>query len=260
MRNRTAWIVIGVWFAWSGQAHAQAGPGLAATASAQQAGTSRTAAASRRDPGRAGAFDLSFSVLWLGSSSLGSSDANLISNNASGSPYRLFSASGNLASAVGVEGRAGYHLTRMFAVEGGLTYSRPDVTFSIANDAEGAAGFTATGETISQFFVDASLVVSPIPGGAAGGKLRPFVEFGAGYLRELHGQTGATAGYVTAESGQVYHAGGGARYYFHTRPSGALRAVGLRFDARYYFRNGGFSFDGSHANTFTAGAGLVLNF
>ena len=109
----------------------------------------------------------------------------------------------------------------MFAIEGGVTYSRPGVSVTIANDAEGAAGFTMTGETVSQFFVDASFVVYPSPRGAAGGRLRPFVEFGAGYLRELHGQTGAMSGYYAKDTGQVYHVGGGARYFFHSRAARA---------------------------------------
>ena len=39
-----------------------------------------------------------------------------------------------------------------------------------------------------------------------------------------------------------------------------MKGYGLRVDARYYFRDGGFSFDGSNVNTFTAGAGLVMAF
>jgi len=262
VRIKTACIVLATWFAWSAPARAQGGPEAApATGEAAigQAGTVRKTA-SPRDPGRGGAFELSVSALWLASSSLGSSTANLLSNSTSGSPYRLFTANATLDSTAGFEGRAGYHVTRMFAVEGGVTYSRPGVSFTVTNDAEGAAGFSSIGETLSQFFVDASLVVYPMRRGAMGGKLRPFVECGAGYLRELHGQTSATSTYSSVETGQVYHVGGGARYYFQIRPSGFVKAVGLRFDGRYYFRNGGFTFDGSNAKTFGAGAGLVVGF
>jgi hypothetical protein len=245
--NRAAWILAVAWLSGIGHAGAQDVPRAAP-------------AASPRDPLRAGAFEVSASALWLASSSLGSSDANLVSNNTSGSDYRLFSASGNFQDAAGVEARAGYHVTRMFAVEGGVTYSRPAISVTVSNDVEGAAGFTATGETASQFFVDAALVVYPMRRGIANGRVQPFVDLGAGYLRELHGQTGATSGYAALQTGQVYHVGGGARYYFRTRRSGVVRAYGLRFDGRYYVRNGGFSFDGSHARTFTAGAGIVVGF
>lgn len=253
MRTRAVGMLALSWLGW-------VGPALAQGVQPAVAVPPTPPAAERRDPGRTGAFDLSASVLWLAPSSLGSSDANLIANNTQGSNYRLFTASGDFQSAVGFEGRAGYHLTRMLAVEGGLTYSRPSVRVTIANDAEGAPGSTMDGETVSQFFLDASLVVYPMRRGPAGGRLRPFIEVGAGYLRELHGQSGATSGYFVKETGQVYHVGGGARYFFHTRPSGFLKAYGLRVDGRYYVRHGGFTFDGSNAKTFTAGAGLVLGF
>ena len=42
--------------------------------------------------------------------------------------------------------------------------------------------------------------------------------------------------------------------------SGAVRAYGLRFDARYYIKNGGFSFDNGTTGTFAAGAGFVIAF
>jgi hypothetical protein len=256
--TRVAGFLAVVWLSGIGQALAQEAQGTAPRP--PQGATGRAAPASPRDPGRPGSFDLSVSALWLAPSSLGSSEADLIANDARGSAFRLFTASGDFDGAAGFEGRAGYHLTRMFAIEGGVTYSRPGLAVAIANDAEGAAGVSLPGETVSQFFLDAALVVYPVRRGAAGGRLRPFIEFGAGYLRELHGQTGATSGYLSKETGQVYHLGGGARYFFHTRPSGFLRAYGLRFDARYYLRNGGFSFDGSNVNTFAAGAGLVLGF
>jgi hypothetical protein len=246
--------VLGLACAWPAQAQDAQGT------QPRPQGATASAAASQRDPGRGGSFEASFSGLWLASASLGSTNANLTANDTRASDYRLFSATGGLGGAFGVEGRVGYHLTRMFAIEGGVTYSRPGVNVTIAHDAEGAAGFTMAGETESQFFADASFVVYPSRRGMAGGRLRPFIEFGAGYLSELHGQTGATSGYYAKETGQVYHLGGGARYVFNTRRSGFVKGYGLRVDARYYFRNGGFSFDGSTVSTFTAGAGLVMAF
>jgi hypothetical protein len=235
------------------------GPGSAgATAAAPQAAP--RPAAARREPGRPGSLDVSVSVLWLAPSSLGSREATLIANNQQGTDFRFFDTSGEFDGSAGFEARAGYHFTRQLAVEGGLTYARPGITVTISDDAENAPGATLSGDAISQFFIDATLVFYPLPRGAAKGRLRPFVVFGAGYLRELHGQSSATSGYYAEETGQVYHVGGGATYYFGLRPSGLLKGYGLRFDGRYYFRRGGFTFGGEGANTFTAGAGLVLAF
>lgn len=213
-----------------------------------------------REAGRPHSFELSASVLWLAPSSLGTRDAALTGNNTSGTPYAWFTADGDFESAAGVEARASYRLTRRLAIEGGVTFSRPAVTYTISNDTEGAAGFTESGETLSQLFVDASLVAFLSERGFAGGRLRPYVEAGGGFLRQLHGQDGALSEYYSSDTGQVFHVGGGARYSLRRTKSGVLTGYSLRFDARYYIRNGGFSFDSGLTNTFAAGAGLVVSF
>ena len=78
--------------------------------------------------------------------------------------------------------------------------------------------------------------------------------------QQLHGQTGVVSGYYVKQTGQVYHLGAGARYVLHAPRTGFVKAYSLRVDARYYLRNGGFSFDGSDAKTLTMGGGLVLSF
>jgi hypothetical protein len=213
-----------------------------------------------REAGRPHSFELSASVLWLAPSSLGTRNAALTGNNTSGTPYPWFAAEGDFESAAGVEARASYRLTRRIAIEGGVTFSRPAVTYTISNDTEGAAGFTESGETMSQLFVDASVVAFLSPRGFAGGRLLPYVEGGGGFLRQLHGQDGALSTYYSSDTGQVFHVGGGARYALRRTKSGVLTGCSLRFDARYYIRNGGFSFDGGRTNTFAAGAGLVVSF
>jgi hypothetical protein len=37
----------------------------------------------------------------------------------------------------------------------------------------------------------------------------------------------------------VFHAGGGVKYFFATRPRGFVRGIGLRADGRIYVRSGG---------------------
>jgi hypothetical protein len=246
-------VMVLVWFAPRAAAQAGGPP-------APKPAPGAKAPAKTREAGRPHSLELTASVLWLGPSSLGTRNANLTSNNAAGSPYPIFKASGDFGSAAGVEARASYRLTRMFAIEGGVTLSRPSINYTIANDVEGAAGFTAAGESVSQFFIDASVVAYLSQRGFAGGRLKPFVEAGAGFLQQLHGQTGVFSSYFSSDSGQVYHVGGGARYYFRQAKSGAVKAYGLRFDARYYIRSGGFSFDNSSTTTFAAGGGLVIAF
>jgi hypothetical protein len=213
-----------------------------------------------RDAGRPHSFEVTASVLWLGPSSLGTSAAHETANDGTSTPYTLFTATGDLTSAAGFEARLGYHVTRAIAVEGGVTYSRPSITFAIASDAEGAPGVTGTGETTTQLFLDASLVGYLSSLRFAGGKGRPFLEAGFGYLRQLHGQTGATSGYFASDTGQVYHVGGGVRYFFRPRGAGLVKGLGLRVDARVYFRHGGYSFDGSGGANSSLGGGAVVAF
>jgi len=250
--------------AWSGTPGAAQTTSPATTQTAAQAPAKPATPVRRpappREAGRPRSFELTASVLWFAPSSLGTRDANLTANNASGTPYRWFTATGDFEHAVGVEARVSCHLTRRLALEGGVTFSRPGVTYTISNDAESAAGFTDSGETMSQVFVDASLVVVLSRRGLAGGRLMPFVEAGGGFLRQLHGQEGALSDYYSSDSGQVFHAGGGARYSLGRPKSGAVTGYSLRFDARYYIRNGGFSFDGGPTGTFVAGGGLVVSF
>jgi hypothetical protein len=258
----TAWAALAViGLAWSGsQVAAQpAAEETAAQAPARPAPNAKRPAPPR-EAGRPHSLELTTSVLWFAPSSLGTRNANLTSNTTSGTPYRWFTASGDFENGVGVEARVSYRLTRRFAIEGGFTFSRPGVSYTIANDTEGAAGFTASGETVSQWFVDASLVAFLSQRGFAGGRLKPFVEAGGGFLRQLHGQDGAFSTYYSGDSGQVFHVGGGTRYSLRRTKSGAVTGYGLRFDARYYIRHGGFSFDGGNTATFVAGGGFVVSF
>ncbi len=264
MRARAAGALVAAALVLSGgQAAAQLTPGSAETQAAQSPAKSAPASkkpAPSREPGRPHSFELTASVLWFAPSSLGARDANMTSNTPSGSPYPLFTASGEFEGAAGVEVRTGYRLTKRLAIEGGATFSRPGITYTIANDVESTGPFTAPGETMSQLFVDASVVAYLSSRGLAGGRLQPFVEAGGGFLRQFHQEGGVLSGYYATDSGQVYHVGGGARYSLRRTKSGSVTGCGLRFDARYYIRNGGFSFDGGATGTFVAGGGLVIAF
>jgi hypothetical protein len=69
-----------------------------------------------------------------------------------------------------------------------------------------------------------------------GARMAPFVSGGAAFLRQLHEDR------TMAETGQIYYAGGGARYWLRGG-HGAGRAYGLRGDARMNFRRQGIDFE-----------------
>ncbi|MDP2388805.1 MAG: hypothetical protein Q8N52_00650, partial [Acidobacteriota bacterium] len=69
-----------------------------------------------------------------------------------------------------------------------------------------------------------------------GPRVRPLVVGGAGYLRQLHEER------TLVETGQVYYAGVGARYWIRGG-SGTARSLGLRGDLRANLRRGGIDFE-----------------
>jgi len=208
-----------------------------------------------REPGRAGSFEVSAQALWLGAASLGARNATLTPNQSgSGGRYTLFNSSGELAASPGFAATVGYHLTRTLAVEGEFSYARPPVRVTVSGDVENAEGVSFDGENLAQYVVEGSFVAHIRRLSFSRGRGRTFVSAGVGYRREVHD------GNLTIDTGQVYHAGGGLKYFFKPRARGFLRAFGIRAEARVLFGVGGFSFDGENTQTFSARGGAIVAF
>ncbi len=205
------------------------------------------------EPGRGGSLELSAGGALLTPQSLGTVTATMTSNNTTGSRYNYFSVNGTRSVAPAFHGTVGYNITSMFTVEGGLTISRGNVQASVSNDAEGAAGVTAA-EQMTQYFVDAALRVNLRHLAFAGGAGVPFVEGGAGYLRQMH------EGNFVRQTGQIYHFGGGITYMFSRRPASRLSGMGVRADARVYVPRSSYVFTASQQVFAGVGAALVLAF
>lgn len=216
----------------------------------RQPATTKTAVS--RVPDRPHSFDVSFNVLWVGPSSLGTTNATMTSNQGT-SPFSYFNADGRLASTAGIEARVAYAFTRIFSVEGGLAYRRPTVQWTTTNDFEGAPTTTAT-EKMSEYGFDAALLVH-LRGTAFGRQKRvvPFVLAGAGYLRQL--QQGGTL----ADTGQMFYFGGGLKYLMSRRP-GRMSGYGLRVDARVVYRRNGYTPLGGTPVSGVVGGGLFVTF
>ena len=159
----------------------------------------------------------------FGGLSLGERDASLRSNSATPTPFRLFATETRLDPAAGIDVRLGYQTTPRLTVEGALWFARPTLTSSLSADAEGAAAVEAT-TTLTEYVITGGalwkLSVNPRR------RWTPFVSGGGGVARHVHdGQT-------LIESGVDGYAGGGILYALKPR-------VGLRFDGRVHFLNGG---------------------
>ena len=188
----------------------------------------------------------------LGGAALGSRDANLRASRPTPQPFRLFTADSQFDRARMLHARASFALTRRFALEGGVTWGRPDMRTSITADAEGAPPTTST-ERVDQYLVDGGIVMM-LYRFRIGDRAVPFVSAGGGYLRQLH------EGQTVIEEGQVYHAGGGIKWLLLARDRGLVRATGVRADVRMNLLRGGISFGGSPRPQLAVSGGVFLGF
>lgn len=195
-----------------------------------------------RAQARAPRFEVSAGALFIGGYSAGSMDANLTTNQSGGSSSTLFSSESKVDAATGIEARFGVHLSRRFMVEGGVFTARPQLTTRVSGDIEGAPDARVS-ETLSVYVIDGAFVGAF---GAPESRVAPFVRIGAGYVRELHEDN------MLVETGQMFHAGGGATVWLNQR-----RTVGARFDARVIVISGGIDL-GEGSRTQGAAAGMVV--
>jgi len=174
-------------------------------------------------------------VMWLSGYDIGSATAELRGNGTGVTPpsFTLFTADSHFARATAPELRVGWSLTPRLALEGGVTLAHPRIGVGIAGDSE-AASQELLGEELEQYVFDAGLNWQlPIH---IGRRLAPFVTGGAGYLRQLHEDR------TFAETGRIYYAGGGARYWLRGG-HGGTRPVGLRGEFRMNMRRKGIDFE-----------------
>ncbi|MEW6322496.1 MAG: hypothetical protein AB1635_15585 [Acidobacteriota bacterium] len=198
---------------------------------------------------RARRLTASIGGLWLGGYDVGSRAATLRGPGSGPTPppFTLFTVDGAFAGAGGVEARLGVTLAPRWSVEVSGTYARPRLAADVGGDGEaGAVSFE--GERISQYTVEGSLVWDLGP--RLGARARPYLIGGGGYLRQLHEDR------VLVVTGQVYHGGGGVRYWLRGA-DGSRLAVGVRGEARIVARRRGIDFTGD-VRVYPTAHGLVF--
>lgn len=197
---------------------------------------------------RRGSWEVSGGALWSQGYDLGDRTATLTRNPGTGpSPFELFTAETRLDPAPAGHGRLGIYVARRVSLEGGIQYSRPLLTTTLSNDAEGAASITAS-ETVTRYVFTGSIVFHL--GSFAGGRATPFVLGGGGYVRELH------EGAELVETGQEVHAGAGVKFWFGT----GRRRAGVRGDVGVSLRERGITFTEARRTVPTAGVSLIYLF
>jgi hypothetical protein len=172
---------------------------------------------------------------WSGGYDIGRSSAQLRSNSpgATTPPFTLFNVASRIEPSPGGEVRVGVAITPRVSVEGGVLLTNRQLAFALSGDPESAAQ-QFEGETLHQYVFDGGLTWElPL---LRGGRARTFASGGAGYLRQLHQDR------TLVESGQIYYAGGGARYWLRGRPTSS-RSLGIRADVRINVRRRGIDFE-----------------
>lgn len=172
---------------------------------------------------------------WAGGYDVGVSAAELRTNapGSSPPPFTWFTVDSEMASSFGAQVRVGYTISRRVTVEGAAVVSRRRIAFDVTGDNETGAQ-SLDGESVHNYlFEGAAMWHVPV---AAYPRLVPFVSGGAGYLRQLHQDR------TLAETGQIYHAGGGVQYWLRGRRD-SVRSIGIRGDVRMNIRRNGIDFE-----------------
>lgn len=197
--------------------------------------TSAAAFAQQPPAVRAHRFTVGAGVVWSGAYDIGDATAQLRGNGpgASTSPVTLFATDSRVTSTASPELRVGFAMTRHIMLEFGVSVTQPHIGVAIGSDTE-APSQHLPGEKLEQYLFEGGATWQlPVRIGA---KLTPFIAGGATFLRQLHEDR------TLVETGQIYHAGGGARYFLRGG-HGVGRDVGLRGDARMNLRRNGIDFD-----------------
>jgi hypothetical protein len=207
--------------------------GAGREAAAQSMGQSSASGAGGAGGGR---LEISGGVGWTLGYDLGKASATLSGNGVpTGTPVTLFDADTRVDAGPRFEARIGWRLSRLFALEGGLAVTRTHLRADISNDVEQVPSLSATSR-FTEYAIEGGATLDVPALRFGGGRGRPFISGGAGYLRQLH--EGATL----VETGTIVFAGGGVRYVLRQSSSrnALIETFGLRGDARLDIRTGGF--------------------
>ena len=146
-------------------------------------------------------------IAWLGGYAIGDATAELRGNGtgATTPPFTLFTADSRIRRPPRRSCESVSLSRRSSRSKAARAFAHPRIGVSDCGDPEAAAQ-DLPGEELQQYVFDggADLAAADRPGRAAGARS---CLGGAGYLRQLHEDR------TLAETGQIYYAGGGARYW-----------------------------------------------
>lgn len=198
----------------------------------------------------AGRLELGGGVIWIGSASVGSSDA--AESTPSGGLSPIFKTSSTLNGAGGLRIHAGFRLTRSIDLEALASFSKPTLETAATGDIENAPNVTAS-ETVKQYIIGGG-VLWYVPVKSMSSRLRPFVGGHAAYLRQLHESD------TLAVTGQSYEIGGGVKYFVPVQRRSRVKGYGVRGDAGVAARRNGVFFDTTTRFAPTVAGSIFIRF
>lgn len=202
-----------------------------------------------RETPHAGSWEVGGGITWTGGFTGPTSTAELTRNGQSSGGFDLFTAEGELKGRAGAGATLALFLSSRIAVEAGLRFSQPTVSYRLSGDAEEAPDVTAQ-ENLTRYLFTGSLVVH-LRRMSTGVSTVPFFAAGAGYIRDLH------QGNELMETGREFHGVVGLKYWFN---STAPRRLGIRGEAGISMTDGGFDFTDKSRTVPIAAASLVYLF
>lgn len=198
--------------------------------------------------------EISAGAVMTGGTDFGAATADLTANEPSAPAVPLFRASTALGTGGGADARVAWLFGRRFAVEGGVTWARQTLESRISSDVEGVPDVTLA-QNLDTYIFEASGLFHLARLEFGGGRGVPFISAGGGYMRQLDEES------LLVGTGEVYHAGGGVKYFFGR--SGAIaRGLGIRADARLSVLSGGVELEEGRMRrvAWRAGAGGTFRF
>jgi hypothetical protein len=202
-----------------------------------------------RDTPHVGSWEISGGVVWTGGVTGPTSTAELTRNGEADGGFDLFTADGEMNGRMGAGAKIAVFVSSSVAVEGGIRFSQPVVSYRLSADAEEASDITAQ-ENLTRYVFTGSLLVH-LRRMSPGVSAVPFVAGGAGYVRDLH------QGNELLETGKEFHGLVGLKYWFN---STAPARLGIRCEAGVSMMDGGFDFSDKSRVVPIASASLVYLF
>lgn len=172
---------------------------------------------------------------WLGADALGrvvAETRGVATGTTTPPAATLFRTDSTLGGAPRFEAAVAVPVTARVAIEITGSLARPTLMTELQGDAEGAPATSAT-ERIDEYTLGGRAVVE-LTRWEWAQRFRPFVVAGGAYLRQLHEEN------VLVETGQVWSAGGGVRWWAGRR--GRRRPLGVSLETGWSWRTGGIAF------------------